>query len=193
MIIVMKQNSTNSDIENITAKLKENGLSVHISEGVSQTIIGVIGDKSTINPNDFEVLSGVKEVVIVTESHKLSNRVFHPENTVIDVVLKDKTLIFLVFAIFEKKLKYLSSLFRIRNPFLVIFSIISDLAFAIPFKLLKFSMCASPILVITPICGLTKLERFRISPGLFIPISKTPYWWSFSKLHKLKGTPNWLL
>jgi len=93
MIIVMKQNSTIKDIEQITTKLKENELSVHISEGVNQTIIGVIGNKSLINPNDYEICNGVKEVVIVTEAHKLSNRSFHPENTIIEVKLKNKTIL----------------------------------------------------------------------------------------------------
>ena len=92
MIIVMKQNSTTSDISSVTEKLKLHDLSAHISEGVSQTIIGVIGDKSKINPSDFEVLTGVKEVVIVTDAHKLSNRVFHPENSVVKVQLKDKVI-----------------------------------------------------------------------------------------------------
>ncbi len=92
MIIVMKQNAEIIDIEGVALKLKAKGLTVHISEGVSQIIIGVIGDKSKINPSDFEALSGVKEVILVTDSHKLSNRVFHPQDTVIKVELKNKTI-----------------------------------------------------------------------------------------------------
>ena len=50
-------------------------------------------------------------------------------------------------------------------------------------------MCASPIFVIIPICGLINLERLSISPFLLIPISKIPYLSSTLKLDKLIGTP----
>ena len=46
-------------------------------------------------------------------------------------------------------------------------------------------MCASPIFVIIPICGLINLERLSISPFLLMPISKIPYLSSTLKLDKL--------
>ena len=46
-----------------------------------------------------------------------------------------------------------------------IFSIISDLASAIPLIFLKFSKWASPIFVITPICGFTSLDNYIGDPG----------------------------
>ena len=50
-------------------------------------------------------------------------------------------------------------------------------------------MCASPIFVTIPICGLINFERLSISPFLLMPISKTPYLSSPVKLDKLIGTP----
>ena len=55
-------------------------------------------------------------------------------------VPKEMTLIFLFFAFLSKKLKNLSSLFKIIVPLGSILSIISDLAFAIPLIFLKFSI-----------------------------------------------------
>ena len=71
--------------------------------------------------------------------------------------------------------------------------IISPLALAICFKFLKFSICASAILVIIAISGFTIFDKVSISPFLLIPISKTPNLCEFSRLHKLRGTPNELL
>ena len=42
-----------------------------------------------------------------------------------------------------------------------IFSMISDLALAISLIFVKFSMCASPIFVIIPICGLINFVKLR--------------------------------
>ena len=50
-----------------------------------------------------------------------------------------------------------------------IFSIISDLASTMPLIFLKFSMWASPTLVITATCGLISLVKLLISPALLIP------------------------
>ena len=54
----------------------------------------------------------------------------------------DKILSFLFLEIFLCKLKKLLSAFKIINPFCFVLLIISDLAKAICFKLLKFLACA---------------------------------------------------
>ena len=53
---------------------------------------------------------------------------------------KETTFNFFVIAFFFKKLKNLSSLFKIITPLALVLSIISLLAFAIPLIFLKFSM-----------------------------------------------------
>ena len=73
------------------------------------------------------------------------------------------------------------------------FSIISDFALAIPLISLKFSKCASPTFVITPMWGLINFDNFPISPVLLIPTSKTPNLSWQLKFDKLIGTPKWLL
>ena len=73
---------------------------------------------------------------------------------------------FFDFAFLHKYLKNLSSRLSIIVPFSVIVSIISAFAFAISSIFVKFSIWASPIFVIIPICGWINLVSFLISPAL---------------------------
>ncbi|MCS7046088.1 MAG: 3-deoxy-7-phosphoheptulonate synthase, partial [Gemmataceae bacterium] len=45
MIIVIKPNATQADIDHIVDRIKELGFKPHISRGEHRTIIGVIGDE----------------------------------------------------------------------------------------------------------------------------------------------------
>lgn len=85
MIIVMKPNATRHSIEGVISKIKATGLDVHLSEGKEVTIIGIVGDKSLVAGINLELAEGVDKIVPVTESYKLSNRKFHPENSVVQV------------------------------------------------------------------------------------------------------------
>ncbi len=85
MIIVMKPQATEEDLNRVVTKVTALGLKVHLSEGKFRTIIGIIGDKKLIAELPVEVMPGVEKVVSVTESYKLVGRGFKPENTVVDV------------------------------------------------------------------------------------------------------------
>ncbi len=49
------------------------------------TIVGVVGDKTRLHGSNIEISDGVDKIVNVTESYKLVNKKFHPENSVIPV------------------------------------------------------------------------------------------------------------
>lgn len=85
MIIVMKPGAAKHSIEGVISKIKATGLDVHLSEGKEVTIIGIVGDKSLVAGINLELADGVDKIVPVTESYKLSNRKFHPENSVVRV------------------------------------------------------------------------------------------------------------
>lgn len=85
MIIVMKPQASQEELNRVIAKVTDLGLKVHLSEGKFRTIIGVIGDKKLIAELPVEVMPGVEKVVSVTENFKLVSRGFKPENTVVDV------------------------------------------------------------------------------------------------------------
>ena len=85
MIIVMKPDSKEKDIESISRLLEKLGLGVHISKGTQRTIIGVIGDKSLLRDIPLDLLPGVEKLVPIVESYKLASKTFKPEQSVIEI------------------------------------------------------------------------------------------------------------
>ena len=85
MIIVMKPQAKESSIWHILDMIKEAGLDVHLSAGKEVTIIGVVGDKTKLLNKNLEIAEDVEKIVPVTESYKLANRKFHPEDSVVQV------------------------------------------------------------------------------------------------------------
>ncbi len=85
MIIVMKKDSNESQISEISKFLESLGLGVHISKGREITIIGVIGDKRVLKDVPVELMPGVDKLVPIAESYKLAGKTFKPEKTIVDV------------------------------------------------------------------------------------------------------------
>lgn len=85
MIIVMRPNSPESEIGEITRVLESLGLGVHISKGSEVIIIGVIGDKRVLNDVPLELMPGVEKLVPIVESYKLAGKTFKPEPSVLDI------------------------------------------------------------------------------------------------------------
>ena len=85
MIIVMKPESTQEQLNMVINKLTKVGLKVHLSEGASRKIIGVIGDKRFIAQMPIEAMDGVEKMVSVTVDYKLVSREFKQEDTIVDV------------------------------------------------------------------------------------------------------------
>ncbi|MCI8958029.1 MAG: 3-deoxy-7-phosphoheptulonate synthase [Lachnospiraceae bacterium] len=85
MIIIMKPNASQEAIAKITRTIQDNDLQVHLSKGHQVTIIGVVGDKSRLQGKNLEIADGVDKIVAVTESYKLANKKFHPDQSVIPV------------------------------------------------------------------------------------------------------------
>lgn len=85
MIIVMKPEATQEQLNRVLNKLVNAGLKVHLSEGSTRTIIGVIGDKRFIAQMPIEVMDGVEKMVPVTVDYKLVSREFKQEDTIVDV------------------------------------------------------------------------------------------------------------
>lgn len=85
MIIVMKPGTSSEDIGRMKNKILELGCEVHESLGVNYHILGLIGNTSTIDPDSFLAMENVEKVIHVQEPFKKVNRLFHPEDTVVDV------------------------------------------------------------------------------------------------------------
>ena len=85
MITVLKQGTTQAQMEHLIAWLRAQNLDVHISHGHDYTILGLIGDTGKIDMDLLASLDIVESVKRVTEPFKQCNRQFHPDDTVITV------------------------------------------------------------------------------------------------------------
>ena len=85
MIVVIKKNQNEKQVENLTNWIKDLGLDVHISRGENSTIIGLVGDTSKVDIDLVRSLDIVESVTRVQEPYKNANRKFHPDDTIVDV------------------------------------------------------------------------------------------------------------
>jgi 3-deoxy-7-phosphoheptulonate synthase len=85
MIIVLRPDATNEQIEHIIEKVKKLGLTPHVSKGTERTIIGVIGPEDILRVTPLEVFPGVEKVMPVLAPYRLVSREFQKEPSVINV------------------------------------------------------------------------------------------------------------
>jgi len=85
MIIVLKPHPTPDQIRHVLDRIEELGLVPHLSQGVSRTIIGVIGDEEKLQAEPLQAINGVETVVPILKPFKLASREFHPEDSIFDV------------------------------------------------------------------------------------------------------------
>lgn len=85
MIIVLKKNAEKKDIERFTGEIKSRGFGIHLSEGTDKTIIGLLGDTSKLDPEDFLANEIVESAERVSAPYKMASRSFHPANTVVTI------------------------------------------------------------------------------------------------------------
>ena len=85
MIAIIRQGTSQKQIEKLTHWIESQGLSVHLSAGEFTTIVGLIGDTSKIDEDLLRSLDIVEAVRRISEPFKSANRKFHPEDSVINV------------------------------------------------------------------------------------------------------------
>ena len=85
MVVLLKKNPDPNQVDNLVAWLKGQNLQVHMSEGTTQTIMGLIGDTTSIDIDLLKALDIVEDVKRIQEPYKNANRKFHPADTVIEV------------------------------------------------------------------------------------------------------------
>ncbi len=97
MIVVLRPDATEEQINHIIEKVQKLGLMPHVSKGTERTIIGVIGPEDVLRVTPLEVFPGVEKVLPVLAPYKLVSREFHPADSVIElgkgVKLGDKKIV----------------------------------------------------------------------------------------------------
>ncbi len=86
MVIVMEHSATEEQVQRVIETLVEVGYDVHRSTGVNVTVLGAVGvPRRPLDPQQLELLPGVREAVRISEPYKLVGRTFKPDDTVVDV------------------------------------------------------------------------------------------------------------
>ena len=85
MVVVLKKNTDENQVQNLVNWLHSLGIDVHRSEGEYETVLGLIGDTSHVDTDLISGLGIVDTVKRISEPYKNANRKFHPDDTVIDI------------------------------------------------------------------------------------------------------------
>lgn len=85
MIIVLKPNYTEAQLQHIFEQLEGMGFRHELSKGVQRTLIGVIGDEDQLRNAPLRAIPGVEDVMSILKPYKLASREFHAEASVFDL------------------------------------------------------------------------------------------------------------
>ena len=85
MIVILKQNAEQNEVNALLKQLEDMGFDHHYSKGENSTIVGIIGDTSTLDTDDLKTIDVVADVKRVSEPFKLANRKFHPDSSIFNI------------------------------------------------------------------------------------------------------------
>ena len=85
MIAVIKNGVPEAQIDDLVSWLETQSVSVHRSQGVYNTVLGLVGDTTHVDIELLQNLEIVETVTRISEPFKSANRKFHPQDTVVDV------------------------------------------------------------------------------------------------------------
>jgi len=81
MIIVLRPNASEQDLEQITAKVRALGLTPHVSRGVTRTVVGCVGDEDRLREVPLLAFPAVETILPVEKPYKLAAREFAARDT----------------------------------------------------------------------------------------------------------------
>jgi len=83
----MENEASEKQILAVQEKIEKMGFKVHRSDGEERTVLGVVGEKKANGDEKgvLELSPGVREVLSITKSYKLTSREWHNEDTIINV------------------------------------------------------------------------------------------------------------
>lgn len=86
MVIVMKKNAAQNEVTRVNQWIESVGYQAHLSQGVEQTIIGVMGDdRGKAQLKSVAYLPGVEKIVPILKPYKLASRESRVGDTIIEV------------------------------------------------------------------------------------------------------------
>lgn len=86
MMIVMRTEATEEEVQAVVARVQGVGARAHVSRGEEVTVIGAVGDREHVNRLGLEAAPGVQSVIPILKAYKLaSSQLRQGERTVLDI------------------------------------------------------------------------------------------------------------
>jgi 3-deoxy-7-phosphoheptulonate synthase len=74
MILRLAKGTTEEQLEELRRRIEQLGLRADVSRGLEETVVGVVGDTTRVDPGLFTELDCVEEVIRITRPYKLVSR-----------------------------------------------------------------------------------------------------------------------
>jgi 3-deoxy-7-phosphoheptulonate synthase len=85
VILILRPDAGQREIDAVLARLQELGAKVHHAKGAERSVLTLDGDVDVLQSAQLEALPGVDRLVLTQKPYKLASRDFRPEKTTIKV------------------------------------------------------------------------------------------------------------
>lgn len=85
MIITVKKEAPQQEIEKLIGSFEKRGLQVTLIHGDNYNVFGLVGDTAGLDEKTIRANPFVEEVTRIAAPYKKANRLFHPQDSIIDV------------------------------------------------------------------------------------------------------------
>lgn len=85
MIITLKKDVPQAEIDKLVKRFENMDLQVTMIQGANYNVFGLVGDTSKVDEKNVQANPIVTNVQRVAQPYKLANRMFHPEDTIVNV------------------------------------------------------------------------------------------------------------
>lgn len=85
MVVILKDGTSESNLVDIVEYLDAYNVSVSVTKGEHTTILGLVGDTTSVDMDAVLSFPYVEDVKRIQEPYKAANKKFHPEPTVVDI------------------------------------------------------------------------------------------------------------
>jgi len=83
MLVVMEHGATAADVSRVVEVIEEMGYEARPMPGAQRTAVGVVGNDGRVDASRIAALTGVAQIIHVTEPYKQLSREWRPESTVV--------------------------------------------------------------------------------------------------------------
>ncbi|MEF9950975.1 MAG: 3-deoxy-7-phosphoheptulonate synthase [Clostridium sp.] len=86
MIVIMNPRCSEESVKQVVEYVEGLGLKTHLSQGETFCIVGLVGDTSKVDEDKVAAIEEVDKLLKVGEPYKKANRLFKPDNSIIDIL-----------------------------------------------------------------------------------------------------------